>query len=38
MPLSDQTYAMLLFRMEYEQDIILTLGSQQKINMICPNY
>jgi hypothetical protein len=30
--LSDETYVMLLFRMEYEEDIILTLGPQQKIN------
>lgn len=30
--LSDKTYVMLLFRMEYKQDIILTLGPQQKIN------
>jgi len=27
---SDQTYVKLLFRMEYENDMILTLGPQQK--------
>jgi hypothetical protein len=29
---NDDQYVMFLFRMEYENDLILTLGPQQKIN------
>ena len=30
--LSDKTYILILFRMEYDNDLIFTLGPQSKIN------
>ena len=30
--LSDKTFILILFRMEYDNDLILTLGPQSKIN------